>query len=178
MYHLMIDIETLELLPTAYVTQVGFCVFDEETGAFLHNPKNFYIDDSQPGDVGIDTISWWMHQSDGARKAVFPQHVIKISPGEMFDIFEDIVKDCSPCVWGSPAMFDLPILTHMWGGKKPWVYNMERDMMTLYKLVDPKGILKPAANALAHDAASDADWQARYLINLLQALKTLQARVA
>lgn len=174
MFHLMIDIETLALAANAYVTQVGFCVVDDITNGFVMHPKNFWIDDTQPGEVDINTISWWMKQSDAARQSVFDDRPLKTAPKEMFSIFEDVVRQFKPEVWGSPAMFDLPILTSMWHGKKPWVYNMERDMMTLYKLIDPRGVLKPPANKLAHDAASDADWQARYLLNLLQALRTSQ----
>lgn len=171
----MIDIETLSLQPTAYVTQIGYCVARETSGSYLIPPTNIWVSDAQSGNVDMDTIQWWMKQSDAARNAVFDPHEPPMSPDACFERLQDVVDDYAPQVWGSPAMYDLPILTNMWKGRKPWKYNMERDMMTLYKLLDPNGVLKPPPNKLAHDAASDADWQMQYLLRLLSSLQPRQA---
>ena len=91
-----------------------------------------------------------------------------------------IIVDAHPdiTVWGSPAMFDLPILTSLWKGEKPWLYNYERDLMTLYKTFDPLGKLKPAENGMAHDALADALWQGKYLLNLNEEISRLGYHIA
>lgn len=171
---LMIDIETLSLRPTAYVTQVGYCVANLDTGVYLVRPDNFLMDDDQhDAHKDIDTIRWWMGQNKEVAAGVFGKDdsyrwhslsVFKVLKGVMGDYSVDEV-------WASPAMFDLPVLTHMWGGRKPWKYNQERCMMSLYKRIDPHGLLAPPPNQSHHDAAADAKWQMDYLISLHQFMR-------
>jgi len=56
---------------------------------------------------------------------------------------------------------------------KPWPYYMERDLMTLYKMLDPDKKLKPT-NPLEHDAASDAKAQMDHLIAIFRNTPVLQ----
>lgn len=175
MIAMMIDIETLSLSPNAYVTQIGLCIADVETREYLVEPVNFWTDTLQPGKIEYETVSWWMNQEREAARSVFNEAEAKRLPEEIFYHIEEWIKDFpGMTIWGSPAMFDLPILTTFFGDKKPWIYNMERDMMTLYKVIDPKGELKPPPNELAHDAAHDAKWQMEYLLNLLEKVRKLQ----
>ena len=176
---IMIDIETLSLRPTAQVTQVGYCAANLITGEYLIAPTNIWVA-PHGGHIDMDTVAWWMRQSDAAREAVFPEGAKRLTPAEVFvelktayDYLQSPVEEKnSATVWASPAMFDLPILTNMWGGEKPWPYNHERDLMTLYKMLDPQKLLKPA-NALEHDAASDAKAQMDNLIAIIKANPTL-----
>ena len=166
---LMIDIETLSLRPTAFVTQVGCCVADLDTGEYLLVPTTVLLPDNQPGShLDVPTIRWWMGQDKVVAKGVFGTDASdRWHPDAVFKLFADVVaKYAVDEVWASPAMFDLPILTHMWGGRKPWKYNQERCMMTLYKRIDPDSVLAPPPNEAHHDAGADAKWQMDYLINL------------
>lgn len=174
---LMIDIETLSLTPVALVTQLGMCAANLRSGEYLMQPKNLFVDTYPHGGVDLDTISWWMRQSDAARQAVYPENALRLLPDALLQIisgwYEDLGgKEDGVTVWASPAMFDLPILTHMWHGKKPWPYYMERDLMTLYKMLDPEKKLKPT-NPVEHDAASDAKAQMDHLIAIFQANPTI-----
>jgi hypothetical protein len=83
-----------------------------------------------------------------------------------FLVFRELDEQYKPEVWASPAMFDLPILTSLWGGNKPWSYSRERCLMTLRSHVDPRGELRPPENTKAHDGAADAEWQMNYLLAL------------
>lgn len=171
MKRMMIDIETLSLRPEAAVTQIGLCLYDFSTGKYLVEPFNWNLDvRAQPGrDIDFETLQWWMRQSDAARDAVFSP-AVRMSPQESFEGMVGVMRLHQPDeVWASPAMFDLPILTSLWGGRKPWVYNQERCMMTLYKVRDPNGALRPPPAGTAHKASDDAAWQMQYLINLLAA---------
>lgn len=175
---IMIDIETLSLKPTALVTQIGYCAADLLSGEYLIEPRNLWMQAQPGGVIDLDTVRWWMKQSEEARKTVFdveglPEH----TPVEAFVALRDAYqllggKDEDVTVWASPVGFDLPILTNMWDGQKPWPYNQERCLMTLYKMLDPQKLLKPA-NALEHDAASDAKAQMDNLIAIIQANPTL-----
>lgn len=173
---MMIDIETLSLKPTAYVTQVGYCVANLDTGEYLLNPTSWRTTKGQPhADIDFDTVRWWVQQDKAVAASVFGfdanpapvQHPMMIA-GEIAKALD--THDVQT-VWASPAMFDLPILTHLWHGQKPWVYNQERCLMTLYKTIDPEGALKPPPNEMHHDAAADAKWQMDYLIRLHQFLR-------
>jgi len=180
---IMIDIETLSLKPTALVTQIGFCAANLITGEHLIAPTNLWVSAVQPrGVIDLDTVRWWMLQSEEARKAVFDlgpkesrqrEHTPDEAFVELREAFDYLGgKDAGVTVWASPVGFDLPILTNLWDGQKPWPYNHERDLMTLYKMLDPRGLLKPA-NALEHDAASDAKAQMDNLIAIIKANPTL-----
>jgi len=181
---LMIDIETLGLHPTAVVHQIGFCGADLSTGKYEYPPTNLYLKTTAHTGVDFETVCWWMRQSDAARNAVFPADVYRMTVQEAHEVLKDAYeqmggKDAGATVWASPAMFDLPMLTHTFGtvipepgDVKPWPYYMERDLMTLYKMLDPEKLLKPT-NPIEHDAASDAKAQMDHLIAIFQANSTL-----
>jgi hypothetical protein len=189
---LMIDIETLSLRPTAQVVQVGFCGADLATGEYLIQPVNLYVLAQPNGYIDMDTVRWWMQQSDAARKAVYalPEDAVAVTACQVFNLLRVAYQQLcvgeekpSATVWGSPAMYDLPILTNMWADAhmavpgspdtKPWPYFMERDLMTLYKMLDPDKLHKPA-NPLEHDAASDAKAQMEHLIAIFRNNPILQ----
>lgn len=179
---LMIDIETFGLLPTSAVHQIGICAADLATGEYLMGPANIYVRPDVTASMDFDTLCWWMQQSDAARSAVFPKNVYRHSPASTFYTLKSAYdslggKDAGVTVWASPAMFDLPILTQTWGmpgtDGKPWPYYMERDLMTLYKMLDPEKKLKPT-NPVEHDAASDAKAQMDHLIAIFRNNPILQ----
>ena len=167
-YALMLDIETLGLRPDSAVTQVGGCVVNLDDQFIVeHWNFNYLIEvNTEKQHVDWGTLCWWMRQDRKVAEGVFKEEG-RISAEDLFYKIKTIVDNHPDItVWGSPAMFDLPILTSLWNGKKPWRYNYERDMMTIYKTFDPLGRLKPANNEMGHDALADALWQANYLINL------------
>lgn len=170
---LVIDNETLSKRPDAYITQVGYLVGNVLTGEILEAPRNVNLMTGAPSRAHVDilTVKWWMNQSEEARKAVFNDDQ-PYSPHSLFQCFKNLVEKYGPglTVWASPAMFDLPQLTLAWGGAKPWKYSAERDMMTLYKLLDPMGTYQPADTELRHTGAADARWQFNYLVTLMRIL--------
>jgi hypothetical protein len=174
---LMIDIETLSLAPDAFVTQVGLAVGNIYTHEIIETRCWWLGEAGQAGRrKDTDTIIWWMNQAPEVRASVFDMSAPRIDPRDLFDEFKTYVEAFPEAtVWGSPAMFDMAILTSLWQGRKPWKYNHERDMMTLYKYLDPNKTLQPEPNLAAHDAASDAVWQLKYLFKLLACMDDLRA---
>lgn len=172
---LMLDAETLALTPNAFVTQVGLCVANTITREYRLEPINFWITNTgqEKRVIDIETVRFWMQQDREVAAGVFNSPVDKrVTPKELFDYLQSLCSGIDGItVWASPSVFDLPLLQSLFGGVKPWSYRAERDMVTLYKLLDPEGTWQPEENLKAHDAAADAKWQMEYLFNLLALLR-------
>lgn len=172
---LMIDLETLSLRPTAYITQVGYCIANRETGQYLVEPTNVLMEEQGQGSSNIDiaTVRWWIQQDKDVASGVFgSENSERMSANTLHGLFLYLVEAWKvEEIWAKPAMFDLPVLTNLWKGNKPWAHWQECDLMTLSKFVDPEKQLRPPANATAHDAAADAHWQMQYLINITASLR-------
>jgi hypothetical protein len=174
---MMLDIETLGLGTNSYVTQIGVCVANLDTREYLIKPRNIWTQDDQPaGKIDFGTVSWWMQQDRKVAESVFDPKAERMPADHIFTLLKTMVDEYRCTVWGSPAMFDLPILTNFFGNRKPWKYNVERDMMTLYKLLDPTGAMAPPKNEMAHDGAADAQWQMEYLFTLAARLRLLDPK--
>lgn len=177
---LMIDIETLGLGMRSVVTQIGYVVGNLETGEVLEAPTDLWMDVyAQKRDIDFDTVRWWMKQDRAVSDAVLvpPDGVSRITAGEARARLEALVTQYAEVdVWASPAMFDLSILTDLFGGVKPWVYNAERDMMTLRRWLDPDYALAPPENGMQHLASADAKYQFDYLCVLYRRMKTLTTK--
>lgn len=163
----MFDLETLSVLPDAAVVQIGLVIGDPATGNVAHTQRiPMTLDAQRKRRVDHNTLCWWMSQAEAVRSSVFVEN--GFTPMQALTLAEDAFGEYAPEeVWASPAMFDLPILTSLWG-RKPWAYWRERDLSTLRRHVDPQGMRKPPANDKAHDALADALWQFHYLSALLK----------
>jgi hypothetical protein len=163
----MFDLETLSVMPDAAVVQIGLVIGDPVTGNVAHEQRiPLTLDAQRDRRVEHSTLCWWMRQAADVRSSVFVEG--GLTPMQALTIVEDALGEYAPEeVWAGPAMFDLPILTSLWG-RKPWAYWMERDLSTLRRHVDPRGVRKPPANDKAHDALADALWQFHYLSALLK----------
>ncbi len=163
---MMIDIETLGTTPDAVVVQIGVVVGNTETGAVLRKVGwCISTDEQRDRRMDYDTLCWWMLQADDVRQRVFDmKHAI--TPTRACAEIDALLSEFQPEeIWAGPAMFDLPILTHLFG-RKPWAFWKERCLLTLRKHVDPDRKLQPPDNILAHDAVADAAWQFDYLCAL------------
>lgn len=167
---MMIDIETLSLRPDAYVTQVGYCVADLDRGVHLQPPSDLPVNSTGQDHrhKDFDTIRWWTQQDPEVAKNVFGlADAQRMTPTDvLYAIRSAVTRFDVEEVWASPAMFDLPILTSLWGGVKPWKYSQERCLKTLASRLDPERKLAPPPNEMLHDAVADAQWQMEYLIRL------------
>lgn len=165
----MFDLETLSVMPDAAVVQIGLVIGNPVTGNVVHEQRiPLTLDAQRDRRVEYNTLCWWMQQAEDVRKGVFVGGGYAVTPMQALASVEDAFGGYAPEeVWAGPAMFDLPILTSLWG-RKPWEFWRERDLTTLRRHVDPKGTRKPPANTKAHDALADALWQFHYLSALLK----------
>lgn len=164
---MMIDTETLGLLPNSYVLQVGVAIADRHTGDRIYDELYPLSDKGQEKRLkDLDTINWWTQQNQKVSRTVFQPQELQRSPKEVFHILSELIQRYNiEEVWAGPAMFDLALLTSLWKGK-PWHYHMERDLQTIKRIFDPRGELQPPPNEMLHNSKADACWQMDYLINL------------
>lgn len=162
--HGMIDIETLDVKPTAVVLSVGAYKFDPYTSNSPYDMfyRKILIDDQDALNrtIGETTMEWWskqdpvileeaMDQTDGVTVMEFTKELRKWLVG--------VDK-----LWGHGYGFDYTIIENMFNSvdaHAPWsVYDI-RDSRTLFTLMptDPR---TPMQQNL-HKASDDAYYQAK-----------------
>ena len=172
----MIDLETLDVLPSATILTIGAIKFDPFGDDVREKTcEKFYvkIDIDSCDRLGLttsqDTIQWWSQQSEAAQNEAF-------STKDRIPVHEAINKLYKFCwgakrVWSHGAGFDIIILEHVFAKlnkKVPWSFWEVRDTRTLFDIgVDPD---RPPV--LAHHALEDAWNQAVGVQNVLRTLRT------
>lgn len=172
----MIDLETLDVLPTATVLTIGAVKFDP-FGDDVQEPDadRFYVKvdvdscDRLGCTVSQDTLNWWGSQSKEAQEEAFdPEGRIDIR-----DALNQLYKFCwgAKRVWSHGAGFDVIILEHLFRKVEkavPWSFWEVRDTRTLFDLgIDPQ---RPPV--LKHHALEDAWNQAVGVQNVFKALRS------
>ena len=156
----MIDLETLDVLPTATVLTIGAVRFDP-FGDELSEPKcaKFYVRvdidscDAIGCTVSQNTLDWWSQQSQQAQDEAFdPKNRVSIEQA-----MNDLYKFCwgSKRVWSHGAAFDIVILENLFrkvGKAIPWNFWQVRCTRTLFDV----GINPKRAEVTAHNALEDA----------------------
>lgn len=156
----MIDLETLDVLPTATILTIGAVKFDP-FGDDLNEPncEKFYVKididscDAIGGTVSPSTVEWWASQSKEAQDDAFdPSNRISIE-----EALNQLYKFCwgAKRVWSHGVGFDLIILENYFRKIEkavPWQFWEMRDTRTLFDI----GINPERATVTAHNALADA----------------------
>lgn len=167
---LMIDIETLDIEPTAAIVAIGAVTFNPR-GDSIANEDEFSITIDQRSNeahgrsVSEKTLIWWSNQSAEAQASVFQGPHTELS--DALRQFTKWVNRLSPTctrVWAKDPDFDIAILSHacrtlniMW----PFAFWEARSVRTAMEMAYPMGdfpIIK--ASGPKHDALVDARVQA------------------
>lgn len=189
----MIDIETLGNTTTAPIVQVGAVCFEETpTGEYQeigYYDTNVYFNSALSyGDVGGDTVEWWLSQSDEARESITKKsnrktttlkealiglsNFIKQAKGDYVNKSYEFSLE----YWGH-ATFDIPILNHGYNKtwqQTPFYFRACRDLRTLeslYQTVKGEKYEWTERQGTYHCAVDDARHQAKNLNNMLYLLK-------
>lgn len=172
----MIDLETLDVLPSATVLTIGAVKFDP-FGDDVAEPsmKKFYVKvdldscDKLGCTVSPATVEWWSKQSQAAQDEAFsPEGRINVT-----DALDQLYKFCwgAKRIWSHGAGFDVIICEHLFrkiGKSIPWQFWEVRDTRTLFDIgIDPK---RPPV--LKHHALEDAWNQAVGVQNVYRSLRT------
>lgn len=167
----MVDLETLNTEPNSAVISIGAVRFDPVLKAV--DDKTFYavLDLDEQTKAGrtasIQTIIWWMKQSDEAR-AVF-----LADPSDPLLALQEFNKYISgaECFWSQGTM-DWNVLQHLYGQCKmewPYEYYMHRDFRTILRVAEQLGFIQEDRDD-GHNALADAQYQASTLCEILGSL--------
>lgn len=173
MIHTMVDLETLagsSRKGGSCILQIGACRFDPDQNLILDRFLVNTEPDLERFPADYDTVRWWLHQDDDARKSLFDPEPISLKSG--------ILSFCcwyhrrpSVAIW-SHATFDVPALQNVmtdFGIKTPWNYHDARDIRTLKWLYEASGNKYPrVTRTVAHNALSDALAQAEEVMTVLR----------
>lgn len=163
--HIMVDIETFDVKPTATILSLGACTVP---GAQL----TFYRECShvQPGrTVSGSTLEWWANQNTPVPEST---QSLESVLQEFVDWINSLGQE--PIIWCKGTDFDVAILAHALDQCNipvPWKYNNVRDMRTVKKL-HPQ--LHYSENFQPHHALQDALCQARDLSQIFAYNQYLQ----
>ena len=172
----MIDMETLDVLPTATVLTIGAVKFDP-FGDDVNEPNcdKFYVKvdvdscDRLGCTVSPDTVEWWAKQSQEAQEEAFsPDGRVPIE-----EAMNQLYKFCwgAKRVWSHGAGFDVVICEYLFrkmGKATPWSFWEVRDTRTIFDLgIDPQ---RPPV--LKHHALEDAWNQAVGVQNVFKTLRS------
>jgi DNA polymerase III epsilon subunit-like protein len=172
----MIDLETLDVRPTAALLTIGAVKFDP-FGDDVNTPAadKFYVkvDIDSCDKLGLttseDTLNWWSQQSKEAQDEAFSTE----DRIPIHDAMNQLYKFCwgAKRVWSHGAGFDVIICEHIFGRLEkavPWSFWEVRDTRTLFDIgIDPK---RPPV--LKHHALEDAWNQAVGVQNVLRTLRS------
>jgi len=172
---LMIDLETLDVTPTASILTIGAVRFDpfgddvnESTCEKLYIKVDLDSCDRYGGTVSQSTIDWWANQSKEAQEEAFdPSGRVPIE-----EAMNQLYKFGwgAKRVWSHGATFDIPICEFYFrkvGKAIPWQFWEARCTRTLFDIgIDPK---RPPV--LKHHALEDAWNQAVGVQNVFKTLR-------
>jgi hypothetical protein len=172
---IMIDLETLDVLPTATILSIGAVKFDpfgmdveEPTAIKFYTSIDVDSCDRLGATVSQSTLDWWANQSAAAQEEAF-------NPEDRIDIvnaMDQLYKFCwgAKRVWSHGAGFDITILEWYFrkvGKAIPWSFWEVRDTRTIFDV----GINPNRPPVLAHHALEDAWNQAVGVQNVYRALR-------
>lgn len=172
----MIDLETLDVLPTATILTIGAVKFDpfgEELSEATMEKFYVRVDvdscDALGATVSQATLDWWANQDQAAQDEAFdPSNRIPVT-----DALNQLYKFCwgAKRVWSHGAGFDVVILENYFrkiGKAIPWSFWEVRDTRTIFDI----GINPERPPVLKHHALEDAWNQAVGVQNVYRKLRS------
>lgn len=173
----MIDLETLGLEPTSIIRSCAAVEFDPETGETGERIE-WKVNLQQSYDAGftlsIDTIRWWMKQSEEVRKQFVDEDETELKDflNHLKYFIESHGDDVT--MWCLQLDFDLPILRnhYYWLNKDsfirkdynyiPWNRRKIRDVRPYMDALEAAGLLPPKV-ADRHTPMADCLAQIGYI---------------
>jgi len=163
----MLDIETAGKSANAMILSIGGAVFNADKGVIysFHVLPNLDEQRKEAREVDIDTILWWMEQSEGARREAFfgprtERGNVRFKIQRVW--YDHEIKE----VWAHGASFDITILESYFQTLVPWSFREISDTRVLGKYIK---VDRPAPT-IPHHAECDAIAQAEWATAMLRAL--------
>jgi DNA polymerase III epsilon subunit-like protein len=158
---IMIDLETLDVRPTAVVVSIGAVRWNLSTiGDTFYHVLN--MDDQQTvgRTISTQTMAWWALQSEAVR-AVFDAP--KVPTPQALAEFTEWLGPGNLQIWGNGADFDNIIWGSLYDAfnvKRPWSYSNNRCFRTIKNICLPDDSHDlPKREGHHHNALDDAVFQ-------------------
>lgn len=169
--HAMIDLETLDTIPSSKIVAIGAVIFDPRYGKISDDKFYSLVDiKSQPDRTQSEsTVTWWKGQTPEIKKQLK-------GTTPLIEALEDLSfwlpKDCK--VWGNGATFDISMLEDAYRGLNleiPWKFWNVRDCRTVLDMYESvRGGFNKKSGGSLHNALDDAYYQAQYITMMWQKL--------
>jgi len=170
--HIMIDIEALDVRPTAAIAAIGAVAFNPETGDVtdtLYCRVDIESSERSGGTIGASTVKWWLRQSADVQAELICEETVTIERAladlNLFVLQKGSFGDC--IVWSKGTDYDFPILysamAHA-GVAPAWKYHQVRDVRTLLEtlpLIGADSARTIPFEGAPHQALNDALHQTR-----------------
>ncbi|EBR0084924.1 3'-5' exoribonuclease [Salmonella enterica subsp. enterica] len=139
MNNIMIDIEALDIKPTAAIISIAAAFFEPltgEVGSTLYLPVDVIDAQCQGGTIGAGTIKWWMKQNQAARDEITSNAGLPLSTAlYRLNDFCDSCDDLDNLkLWARGADYDFPIIyqsMRLIGIRPLWSFRNVRDVRTV-----------------------------------------------
>ena len=164
--HVMIDLETMGLIPGCALVSIGAVVFDPRYN--IVTKETFYseLDYMAQQEDGLflctETMAWWEDQPPNVQEALYGLDDLK---EQLIAFSKWLPQDCK--VWGNGATFDISILEHCYrvcGLTVPWKFWNIRDCRTVKDMYESaRGGFDKKVGGVQHNALDDAIHQAKYI---------------
>lgn len=189
MKRVMIDLECLSLRSDAAIVAIGVAISDDQHPNVPPQGQGWFIDPNLSiGHIDSSTQDWWASQDETVKRLVLNG---TLNPVEALSGLCSFLTnaDCAGgtdkapredvIVYGDPAMYDLPVLDHLFrqcGIVKPWGYRQQEDARTLRKIVEREWKIPFVAsdNQMPHHPVHDAITQLKDLNRLLAIVREAQ----
>ena len=163
MAHIMLDIETIDTLPTSVVLSFGAVKFDPYSLADPYDGMyhRLQLDEQSTHGrtISDDTVEWWSKQHPDAQKEVFDESIERTDIPTFLAALNKYMVGVDK-IWSQGPVFDICILENMYrmySISPNWRYSQVRDSRTLFDLGDDS---TKRNNMLAHNALADSYTQA------------------
>lgn len=178
--HVSLDIETLGKTPGDAILSIGAVMFSSK-GIDQYHPSYYHVLSTKDNlayglELDIDTLAWWMAQSDDARKVLRKSFDGGGTVGETLDgldLWMRSVPDLSG-VWTNGPAFDaafIRVAAKRTGRRDPWDYRLDRDFRTIKDLSGLKWEDVRGVGGTAHDALDDAGNQAKFIVQAFEKMR-------
>lgn len=183
MKDIMVDLETMDNVPSAAIVAIGAVQCDLTTGELgqtFYRVVDLRGQDELNMTINPETLYWWLNQSDGARHALLVDGKILLE--QMCSKFNKWLMSLGPStehmrMWGNGASFDNAIVRYAYRQcemELPIKFWNDRDMRTIVGFYPRQMQEKWRRSTLRkgdhHNALDDAKHQVRYCSDILKEL--------
>lgn len=172
-FHIVIDLETLDISPTALILSIGIAAGTSLTDYCIGQWNLSIPEQLRAGrTISPDTLSWWKEQPAEVWGAAIAEPLsVEFAIANLYKVFDSVPSGADLHVWGNSPSFDLAILSNLFNSMHlsvPWKYSQERDLRTLGAIFGEK-FKNP--NPTAHTAKGDAEEEFRFILKYLGELE-------